>query len=62
MKARLTLEKVLSSICFLTVAAFFVAAISGVWRYFITMGLSIAIGLMISTDHDPDEKEERHKP
>ena len=60
MKARLTLEKVLSSICFLTAAAFLVAALFGVWRYLFTMGLSIAIGVMISTDHDSDKKEERH--
>ena len=61
MKARLTVEKVLSAICFLTAAAFFVAAILGVWRYFFTMGLSIAIGIMISDDPDAPKKIKSHK-
>ena len=55
MTARLTVEKILSAICFLTAAAL------GVWRYFFTMGLSIAIGIMISDDPDAPKKIKRHK-
>lgn len=44
----LTLEKVLSAICFLAGIAFLIAALMGAWRYYLTMGLCFAIGYMIS--------------
>lgn len=44
----LTLEKILSSICYLAGIAFLIAALLGPWRYFITMGISFAIGYMIT--------------
>ncbi len=44
----LTLEKILSTICFMAGIAFLIAALFGPWRYFITMGLSFAIGYMIT--------------
>ena len=55
----LTLEKVLSVICYLAALAFLVAALLGVWRYLYTMGICIAVGVMIS-DQTPDEEERRH--
>ena len=58
---RITLEKVLSLICFLAGVAFLIFAIMGTWRYYITMGLCFAIGVMISDElPEEDEKKERH--
>ena len=56
----LTIEKVLSTICFLAALAFLVAALSGVWRHLFTMGLCIAVGIMITDDKSPEEQEKRH--
>ncbi len=57
----ITLENVLSTICFLAGIAFLLAALFGIWRHFLTMGLCIAVGIMI-TDKSPDDdtKERRH--
>ena len=44
----LTLEKILSSICFMAGIAFLIAALLGPWRYFITMGLCFTTGFMIT--------------
>ena len=55
----LTLEKVLSAICFLSGMEFLIAALFGAWRYLITMFICFAIAVMISSD-TVDEKEERH--
>lgn len=57
---RVTLEKVLSLICFLAGIAFLIAALSGLWRHYITMGLCFAIGVMIA-DELPDEDEQKKK-
>ena len=57
---RITLEKVLSLICFLAGVAFLIFAIMGAWRYYITMGLCFAIGVMISDELPEEEKKERH--
>lgn len=58
---RITLEKVLSLICFIAGVAFLIVAIMGTWRYYITMGLCFAIGVMISDElPEEDEKKERH--
>lgn len=58
---RITLEKILSLICFLVGVAFLIVALMGTWRYYITMGLCFAIGLMISDElPEEDEKKERH--
>lgn len=61
MNIHLTLEMVLSAICFLAGIAFLVAALMGTWRHFVTMGLCFAIGIMI-TDDGPDgkSKQKRH--
>lgn len=59
----LTLERVLSTICFLVGIAFLLAALLGLWRHFFTMGLCFAVGVMIS-DIDPDNdqaKKKRHE-
>ena len=56
----LTLEKVLSTICFLAAMAFLVAALLGIWRHLFTMGLCIAVGVMISDEETTTENEERH--
>ena len=56
----LTLEKVLSTICFLAALAFLVAALFGIWRHLFTMSLCIAVGVMISDEETPTENEERH--
>ena len=48
MLGTLTLEKILSAVCFMAGIAFLVAALMGTWRYFLTMGLCFAIGYMIS--------------
>lgn len=55
----LTIEKVLSIICFFAGIAFLIAALFGIWRYFVTMTLCFAICVMISDDKS-DKKEERH--
>ena len=58
---RITLEKVLSLICFLAGVALLIVALMGTWRYYITMGLCFAIGVMISDElPEEDEKKERH--
>ena len=57
---RITREKVLSLICFLAGVAFLIVAIMGTWRYYITMGLCFAIGVMISDELPEEEKKERH--
>lgn len=56
----LTLEKVLSAICFLAALAFLVAALFGIWRHLFTMGLCVAIGVMISDEESSEEQEKRH--
>ena len=50
----LTLEKVLSAICFLAAMAFLVAALFGIWRHLFTMGLCVAIGVMISDEESSE--------
>lgn len=57
----ITLEKVLSAICFLAGIAFMIAAFMGMWRHFFTMGLCFSIGVMISDDGKPNENKKRHK-
>jgi len=60
-EVRITLEKVLSLICFLAGITFLIVALMGTWRYYITMGLCFAIGVMISDElPEEDEKKERH--
>lgn len=49
-----TLEKVLSSLCFLFAALFLVVSIFGIWRHFITTSLCVAVGVMIY-EEKPDE-------
>lgn len=49
-----TLEKVLSSLCFLFAALFLVVSIFGIWRHFLTAGLCVAVGVMIY-EEKPDE-------
>ena len=54
----LTLEKVLSTICFLAGMVFLLAALLGLWRHFFTMGLCFAVGVMISDEtQDGDSKK-----
>lgn len=60
-KTQMTMEKVLSIICFVAGALFLVAALCGMWRHFFTMGLCIAIGIMIAEDDDRKQKEKRHE-
>ena len=56
----LTLERVLSTICYMAGTAFMIVAILGLWRHFFTMGLSFAIGIMISdSGSSADEKGKR---
>lgn len=55
----ITLEKVFSTICFLAGLAFMIAAIMGLWRHFFTMGLCFCIGVMISDEEKPKEKNKR---
>ena len=43
----LTLEKVLSAICFLSGIAFLIAALLGEWRYLIMTIISFEIAVMI---------------
>lgn len=57
----LTLEKVLSTICFLVGVAFLIAALLGLWRHFFTMGLSFAISFMIAATDESSKDEKRHK-
>ena len=57
----ITLEKVLSTICFLAGIAFMIAAVMGLWRHFFTMGLCFSIGIMISDEAGPKENKKRHK-
>ena len=56
----LTLEKVLSAICFLAAMAFLIAVLLGIWRHLFTMGLCVAIGVMISDEESSEEQEKRH--
>ena len=58
----LSLEKVFSAICFIAGLAFFIVAVFGLWRHFFTMGLCIAVGVMIS-DEEPsaDIDKKRHE-
>lgn len=56
-----TLEKVLSTICFLAGTAFMIAALMGLWRHFFTMGLCFSIGIMISDGKEPEVNKKRHK-
>lgn len=57
----LTLEKVLSAICFLAGTAFLVAALLGLWRHFFTMGLCFAVGIMITDEgEEVRAKKKRH--
>ena len=59
---RITLEKVLATICFLSGIAFLIVALLGLWRHFFTMGICFAVGVMISDEADDDEQEKkRHK-
>lgn len=51
---RLTLEKVLSAICFAAAIAFLVAALFGLWRYLCITGICIAVGVMISDGSEED--------
>ena len=45
----------------LLVAVVLIVALMGTWRYYITMGLCFAIGVMISDElPEEDEKKERH--
>ena len=60
-KRSITLEKVLSTICFLAGMAFMIAAVMGLWRHFFTMGLSFAIGIMIADTDESAKNEKRHK-
>ena len=57
----ITLEKVLSTICFLAGTAFLIAAVMGLWRHFFTMGLCFSIGIMISDGKEPEVNKKRHK-
>ncbi len=57
----LTLEKVLSTICFMVCIAFLIAALLGLWRHFFTMGLSFAIGIMIADTDESAKNGKRHK-
>ena len=58
----MSLEKVLSTICFVPGVAFLIAAICGQWRHFFTMGLCFAVGIMISEDRaKPNHKKKRHE-
>ena len=57
----ITLEKVLSTICFLAGTAFMIAAVMGLWRHFFTMGLCFSIGIMISDGKEPEVNKKRHK-
>ena len=60
-KGQVTMEKVLSTICFIAGIVFLVAALCGLWRHFFTMGLCFAIGIMIADDKDRKEKRKRHE-
>ena len=59
----LTLENVLSTICYLIGIVFLLAALLGLWRHFFTMGLCFAVGIMISDKESDDNqaKEKRHE-
>ncbi len=57
----LTLERVLSTICFVVGIAFLIAVLMGTWRYLFTMTISFAVGIMISdSDSGSDKKSKRH--
>lgn len=58
-KKSMTVEKVLSSICFVAGLVFLVVAIFGVWRHFFTMSLCVAVGVMISDNPMDSVKEKR---
>ena len=59
---RITLEKVLAAICFLSGIACLIVALLGLWRHFFTMGLCFAVGVMISDEgHLADKKKKRHE-
>ena len=58
----LSLEKVFSAICFIAGLAFFIVAVFGLWRHFFTMGLCIAVGVMISDEESSaDLDKKRHE-
>lgn len=59
-KKLVVMEKVCSVICFLVGSVFLVMALLGAWRYFFTMGLCYAVGIMVYEDDD-DKKEHNHK-
>ena len=60
-KKQVTMERVLSTICFIAGVVFLVAALCGLWRHFFTMGICFAIGIMIADDGECKEKKKRHK-
>ena len=60
-KKQVTMEKVLSTICFIAGAIFLVAALCGMWRHFFTMGLCFAVGIMIADESRRDENKKRHE-
>lgn len=60
LKSGLTMEKVLSCICFLAGLVFLTAALLGAWRHFFTMGICIAVGVMISDEDVPEQNGRRH--
>ena len=58
----LSLEKVFSAICFIAGLAFFIVAVFGLWRHFFTVGLCIAVGVMISDEgSSTDLDKKRHE-
>lgn len=57
---RITLEKVLASICFLAGFVFLVVALLGLWRHFFTMGICIAVGVM-AYDELPEVEDEKKR-
>ena len=44
------MEKTIAFICFLAGTAFLVAAIFIAWRYFFTMGICYAAGILVNED------------
>ena len=46
----ITLEKVLSTICFLAGTAFMIAAVMGLWRHFFTMTICYATAVLVSEE------------
>ncbi len=46
------MEKICSIVCFVAGTIFLLIALFGAWKYFLTMGICYAAGILVSEDAD----------